>query len=191
MGSYKFMMWLFQFLSGFHVGYAMAYTNQTTDLIDAKFDWDDDQSTLYQSMIGSFAVGAMMIGSSVSGKLIVIGRGKVLQIAAVIGIVGVVLTLFINIYMILAGRLLYGFSTGLIAVAIPRYMEEALPPNLVSVYGGLYCFTFAIATILAYALAVFLPQDKLDNGDKNIVGLKADDIVWRLIFGCPIVAYVF
>ena len=116
-------------------------------------------------MIGSFAVGAMMVGATVSGKLIVIGRGKVLKIAAFIGIVGVTLTLFINIYMILAGRLLYGFSTGLIAVAIPRYMEEALPPNLISLYGGLYCFTFAQATILAYFLAYFLPADKLDNGD--------------------------
>ena len=156
-GKYKCLLWTFQFMCGFHVGYAMAYTNQTASLIDAKFGWDKDESTLYQSMIGSFAVGAMMFGSSLSGWLIVIGRAKVLRIAAFIGIIGVTLTLFINIYMILAGRLMYGFSTGMIAVAMPRYMEECVPPKLVSVFGGLYCFTFAQATILAYFLAYFLP----------------------------------
>jgi cyanate permease len=108
-------------------------------------------------MIGSFAVGAMMFGSSLSGWLIIIGRAKVLKIAAIIGSIGVTLTLFVDIKMILAGRLMYGFSTGMIAVAMPRYMEESVPPKLVSVFGGLYCFTFAQATILAYFLAYFLP----------------------------------
>ena len=42
--------------------------------MNAKFDWSDDDATLYQSMIGSFAVAAMMIGASVGGKLISYGR---------------------------------------------------------------------------------------------------------------------
>ena len=45
-------------------------------------------------MIGSFAVGAMMVGSTVAGPLIRIGRHKVLNIAAVIGIIGVFFTEF-------------------------------------------------------------------------------------------------
>lgn len=144
---------------GFHVGYAMAYTNQTAKTLDAKFNWDKKTSTLYQSMIGSFAVGAMMVGSTLGGKLIAIGRVKVLDIAAVVGILGVALTLIEDIRTILAGRLLYGFSTGLIAVAWPRYMDEVLPPSLISIYGGMYCFSFAIATIIAYLLALGLPLD--------------------------------
>jgi hypothetical protein len=46
-------------------------------------------------------------------------------------------------------------------------MEEVLPPNLISFYGGLYSFSFSIATIIAYLLALGLPQDKLDDGTKN------------------------
>lgn len=98
-----------------------------------------------------------------------------LLIAAYIGIVGVGMTitffkdnLTLSLYLILGGRLLYGFSTGLIAVAMPRYMDEMLPSKIIGVYGGLYCFSFAIATIIAYVLALGLPPDNDADGNKNI-----------------------
>ena len=71
----------------------------------------------------------MMISSSIGGILISKGRLRVLDTAALLGIVGVALTLIENLIPILIGRLFYGFSTGLIAVAWPRYMEEVLPPS--------------------------------------------------------------
>ena len=139
-------------------------------------------------MLGSFAVGAMMIGSLFGGRLIAFGRHRVLIIAAFIGIIGVGITLILDIKIILTGRVLYGISTGLIAVAMPRYMDEVLPPTLISLYGGLYCFSFAIATIIAYMLALGLPDDKHPDGTDNIDGLT-DDKFWRVIFGLPIAFY--
>lgn len=44
-------------------------------------------------MIGSFAVGGMCIGSTIGGKLIQIGRIRVLLIAAYIGIIGIGMTI--------------------------------------------------------------------------------------------------
>ena len=83
---------------------------------------------------------------------------------------------------------MYGFSTGLIAVAMPRYMDEMLPSKLIGVYGGLYCFSFAIATIVAYLLALGLPDDKDADGNKNTEELKTNDF-WKVIFGLPIICY--
>jgi MFS family permease len=158
------MFLLVVIITGFHVGYTMAYTNQTANTLNAKFGWDDNQKTLYQSMIGSFAVGSMMVGSTLGGRLIAKGRLKILVFAAFIGIIGVTFTLLLlpdnlglSLYFILAGRLVYGFSTGLIAVAMPRYMDEVLPSVLFGLYGGIYCFSFAIATLIAYLLALGLP----------------------------------
>jgi cyanate permease len=88
----------------------------------------------------------MTITAPVGGKLIAYGRHKILCISALIGILGISMTLFINIYLLLFGKLLYGVSVGLIAVSLPRYMDEVLPSNIVGTFGALYCFSFAIAT---------------------------------------------
>lgn len=72
---------------------------------------------------------------------------------------------------------------------MPRYMEEMLPPNILGVYGGLYCFSFAQATIIAYLLALGLPSDEDENGGKNTDGLKNSNF-WMVIFGLPIPFYL-
>ena len=148
-------------------------------------------------MIGSFTVGGMCVGSTFGGKLIQIGRVKILFISAVIGIIGCAMTLVfldndkvLSLYLLLTGRVLYGISTGLIAVAFPRYMDEMLPSNIISVYGGLYCFSFALATIIAYLLALGLPNDTNEDGSKNTEGLK-NNLFWKVIFGLPILFYIF
>ena len=80
--------------------------------------------------------------------------------SGIIGIIGTGITIMDNNYWaIIFGRLIYGLSVGIIAIAMPRLMEETVPSNLVGAYGGLYCLSFAFATLLAYALAVFLPKD--------------------------------
>ena len=57
----------------------------------------------------------------------------------------------------LGGRILYGVSCGMLACAIPRYMDEILPSHLSGFFGGLYTFSFAVATIIGYILALGLP----------------------------------
>ena len=96
---------------------------------------------------------------------------------------GTGITIYENFWAILIGRLIYGFSVGIIAIAMPRLMEETVPSYLVGFYGGLYCLSFATATLLAYALAVFLPKDS----DKE--ALKETHMT-QVCFGLPIVFYV-
>jgi MFS family permease len=76
----------------------------------------------------------MMLGSSIGGKLITYGRIKVLKFAAYSGIIGCSMTIYeikndLNFFfnMLIFGRFLYGVATGLIAIAVPRYIEEILP----------------------------------------------------------------
>lgn len=85
--------------------------------------------------------------------------------------------------------MLYGFATGLISVTMPRYMDEVLPSKLISLYGGFWAFSFAIATIIAYLLALGLPPDRLENGQANTEGLKACNF-WMVIFGLPILFFL-
>ena len=79
---------------------------------------------------------------------------------------GTGITMIQNFWAIVVGRFIYGISVGMIAIGMPRLMEETVPNRLVGFYGSLYCLTFAVATLIAYFMAVFLPPD--DNTEELI-----------------------
>jgi len=104
-------------------------------------------------------------------------------LSAWIGILGSIICLYENFYVIIVGKMIYGLSVGLIAIAMPRVMEETVPGSMVGLYGGLYCVSFAAATLLAYMMAIFLPKDT------DTEALK-DTHMTQVVFGLPIVFYV-
>lgn len=104
-------------------------------------------------------------------------------LSAFIGIIGTGITIYENFWAIIIGRLIYGFSVGIIAIAMPRLMEETVPGYLTGFFGGLYCLSFATATLMAYACAVFLPKDTETE-------LLAESNIPNYIMGLPIVFYV-
>ena len=69
-----------------------------------------------------------MIAAAGSGTLVKYGRRNALILSAVIGIVGTGITIYDrSFWAIIVGRLIYGFSVGIIAIAMPRLMEETVP----------------------------------------------------------------
>ena len=114
------------FISGLSVGYGLAYTNNVLDIINAVFGWDNS-AALYDSLYSSiFALGAA-VGCSSAGKLIQYGRRRAHFIAGGIGIVGVGLQCFETLPTLFIGRLIYGFTTGLVSVATTRMVDEYVP----------------------------------------------------------------
>lgn len=124
-----------------------------------------------------------MFGAYVAGIMIKHGRRKVLLFGSLIGIVGVAITIYQQLWSIILGRLIYGFSCGLLAVSMPRLMEETIPGELVGFFGGLYCVSFAVAVLIAFGMALFLPPDS----DPEAL---ASSPVIQIIFGLPIVFYL-
>lgn len=139
-------------------------------------------------MLGSFGGGFMMFGSPLGARLLPLGRLKVLWLASFVGLVGAILQQVLQKHVFMAGRILYGVGTGMFSCAIPRYMDEILPPNLMPFFGGLYTFTFSAAVITAFMLALGLPPDHID--DEPNPALK-DNEYWRVIYGLPILFYIF
>jgi MFS transporter, SP family, galactose:H+ symporter len=59
------------------------------------------------------------------------GRRKMIIAAAVIFIIGVIVIASANHYAgLLAGRLIQGIGVGIVTIAIPLYLAEAVPPNV-------------------------------------------------------------
>ena len=177
------MFGLLQTLVGFQLGYVFCYTNQISPALNAKFGWTTKQEQdLYESIIGSSVTLTLMLGSYIAGHLIKKGRRNVLIYAGVIGILGAAITIYQQFWSIILGRLIYGLSCGFIAISMPRTMEETIPNKWVGMFGGLYCLSFALATMIAYFMAYFLPPDS------DTVAL-AESPVTQVIFGLPIVFY--
>ena len=177
------MFAFYQTVIGFQLGYIFCYTNQITAAMNAKFDWDDHEATIHESIIGSSSTLTLMVAAGLTGTLIKSGRRRVLIWSAYIGIVGSLVCLYENFYVIILGKMIYGFSVGLIAIGMPRVMEETVPGAMVGFYGGLYCLSFAAATLLAYMMAIFLPSDT------DTEALKETNMV-QVVFGLPIVFYI-
>jgi MFS family permease len=102
---------------------------------------------------------------------------------AVIGIVGCAITVYQKFWSIILGRLIYGFSCGMLAISMPRVMEETIPGEYVGILGGCYCLSFAFATLIAYAMAVFLPPQSEPEE-------LANSPVTQVIFAMPILFYL-
>ena len=69
-----------------------------------------------------------MMSAAASGTLVKYGRRNALILSAIIGIIGTGITIADRSYWaIIVGRLIYGLSVGIIAIAMPRLMEETVP----------------------------------------------------------------
>ena len=63
------------------------------------------------------------------------------MLMCLVGSAGSLLCLIENFYALLLGRLLFGLAMGTHAAAIPRYIEEYVPPKIYSICAALFCFS--------------------------------------------------
>jgi MFS family permease len=70
------------------LGYVFCYTNQIIPALAAKFDWDERETTINESIIGSCATITLMIAAAFTGRWIKHGRRRWLLISAGIGSLG-------------------------------------------------------------------------------------------------------
>ena len=100
-------------------------------MLNVKLGYNDpDHAAHMQAYIGSSVVLGMTIGAVGGGILMKIGRRRAVLVACTFGMVGILMTLKLNIYMLVAGRWLFGFSVGLFSSICPRFNEETIPQHL-------------------------------------------------------------
>ena len=90
------------------------------------------------ALITAVAIVGLAVGSLTSSLLMTKGRKQCMLIATAIGIVGVLIELIDNFWVICFGRLIYGFSCGIYAPCIGRYIEEMVPMHLLATLFPIY-----------------------------------------------------
>ena len=125
--------------------------------------------------IGSSLTLGMTLGAVSGGVLMRFGRRRALIISSILGLIGFGITLRFDIYCLIAGRCLIGFSTGLFSSIGPRYLEETLPIHLYNSFAVIYVSTMSGGGLVSYLSGELLPK----NTNKN--ALEADTN-WKIIF---------
>ena len=121
-------------------------------------------------------------GACCGGKIIRIGRRKTQLIMNCIGVVGVLMCIIVqNLYMLLLGRVIYGFAVGVTSVGMPRYLDEFVPLRRYSLCIGLYVLAINFGYVFALCGAVLLPPDT------ETQELIDDNVSWRILLGLPLI----
>jgi facilitated trehalose transporter len=165
-------------LGNIQTGFAVSGNNQTAPVIKAKFGWNKEEATLFNTIISSAAIFGVVSGSLVGGKFIQKGRRLCLIIFNVFAAISVTLTMFLNLPMIILGRYLFGFCCGVFSVAGPKMLDETVPIQLSSTFGTATNTFLSGGIMIALLLGVGLPA-----GD-DIEGQKEDKF-WRVLYGFP------
>ena len=76
-----------------------------------------------------------------------------------VGMFGVTMTLYQDIYMLLLGRIIYGIAVGVQSVCMPRYLEEYVPISNYSLCIAIYAFSMNFGNLFSLCSAVWLPSD--------------------------------
>lgn len=92
---------------------------------------------LFNSLVTTVIPIGASFGAFTGGKITAIGRRKTIIILAVLFIVGSVLSLLLNFYSLIIGRLVIGYASGAISIAAPLFVSETTPPAISGSVGAL------------------------------------------------------
>ena len=127
----------------------------------------------------------MTVGAVGGGILMKIGRRRAVLVACTFGMVGILMTLKLNIYMLVAGRWLFGFSVGLFSSICPRFNEETIPQHLYDTLAISYNVSQGLGSLIAFFFGEIIPPDT----DTNAL---MKDTNWRIIYVYfPLSLYAF
>ena len=171
-------------LVGTAMGYGLSNMNSVGTMNNLKYGWTTSKEIdFHEQLIGaSFNIGAM-IGAGTGGKIIQFSRRKALLIACVFGSLGCALTLKFGFYYLIAGRVIYGYVSGVSGVATTSYIADYAPTHLYGTMSPMWNMSLAFGIMIAMCSAVVLPPDT------HTEELKATEN-WRYIYAFPIFVYL-
>jgi sugar porter (SP) family MFS transporter len=164
-------------LGAFFFGYSMGALNPLEKLLE--YDIFPGMSSLAIGMFGSFVSAGGIPGSFSGGKLAnSVGRRNAFIITDAIGVVGVLLTLIQNLYIVLIGRVICGVAVGLNSALVPLYINEVSPVSLSGITGSMNQVLICLGIVVAYLMGYGVPYSPK-------VEVPYSDIYWRIVLVIP------
>ena len=145
---------------------------------------------LYTDAEVSWIVGAVMFGgilaSATAGVLCDrLGRKKMIALAAALFLaaIPVVCLSGTSLAVMLTGRVLQGMSAGYMAVVMPMYLAESLPPELRGRGTGIFQLFLGIGLVTAAAVGILIAAVYgAADAPAETVSAAAKSLAWRVNF---------
>ncbi|MDF1795314.1 MAG: sugar porter family MFS transporter [Coxiellaceae bacterium] len=147
---YSWLMIGFAAIGGILYGYDLGIIAGAILFIRESIPMTDAQS----SFLVAAVLGGGAIATLISGPLAdVFGRKRMILVAAVIFLAGVLSLAYAHTYrMVLLGRLTQGVGVGIVTIIIPLYLAESLPANIrgrgISAFQLLLTFGILMASLV-------------------------------------------
>ena len=97
------------------------------------------------------------IGAYFGGKMMIIGRRKLLIYASILGIVSNLITSVLDIHFIRVGRFFFGIANGIYCSTVTKFILETVPHHLYGPLCNMYNLGLHVGFMFAFALAAVLP----------------------------------
>ena len=106
------------------------------------------------------------------------GRRKSIIWLSILSIFGIVPTLFLNVWAIIIGKFVYGFSASVIIVASSLYLQETVPVEKSATFDFTTNFGVILGVTIDLVVGLGLPT--------SAEGRMNDHTYWRAIVGVPL-----
>ena len=108
------------------------------------------------------------------------------MIANVFLVIGVILTLISEFWVLCLGRVIYALAIGAFSVYNPKYIAETAPIEIKGPAGAVtqICITFGILVAFVIGLGI----GDVDNDDINSFEIQ---YYWYIVFGIPLIIAFF
>ncbi len=108
----------------------------------------------------SSCIVGIAIGSVFGGDFVKQGRRSTIINFNILGLIGSGLSVVMNFYVICAGRVLLGFTCGVLLCATPKSLDEVIPNKLTGVFGTSTNIMIPISFLILMILANNMPDEK-------------------------------
>ena len=141
------------------LAWALAGNNQPSAVVRVKLGFTlDEWTSKYNRLISSSSIAGVVISGVSASSTLQYGRKNVIVWFGVLAIVGTILTLITNVWVIILGRFLHGISVGIFMAVGPRMMNEFIPLHLLSHFGPYVGLYIGVAFMIVQLLGIGLPQ---------------------------------
>ena len=138
--SFQFGLLALILIQTIHTGYVVSASYRLYTFMRVRFDWPVDMVATYNSIYGQASLPGAALGSFVTGRLLSKGRKLCMIVATLVSIIGILVQLIENMWLIFLGKAITGFSMGMYAAYSGRIFEEFVPWNLYGFVMTLYMF---------------------------------------------------